>query len=434
MKLHFGGLSAVCALLCLAALGCGDDDNNDSSTSAQGGDGGQGAIGGGGDGGAGATGGAEGGAGGQGGQGGMGACENVLPNITVAPAKLSETGLYADISTQQIAAHAEAFAPQFELWSDGAVKQRWAYLGECEAIDNSDEESWSFPVGTRMWKEFRVGGQLIETRLVHRFGPGDDDYLFASYMWDMNDSDADLVPIGGMQDVKGTSHDIPSELDCRNCHGSHEDAPGGTDAHYLGFDAIQLSHNGAGLNMASLSNDGRLSAPNAAGYTVPGTPIDVAALGYLHANCGNCHNMTGEGVFVPPMDLRIQPGVMMVEQTAAYMDTVNQAGQSFSGVCQGIDRIRGMDVMNSCVHLRMATRDPGVMPQVMMPPLGTEGRRHGRTRRDRSVDRHTTDAVATFEIGSRCRFLRGARTRARARTLRRARENARRRGSVLRPA
>ena len=51
-------------------------------------------------------------------------------------------------------------------------------------IDNSDPDAWEFPVGTRMWKEFVVDGRPVETRMIHRFGPGPDDFVFAAYVWD----------------------------------------------------------------------------------------------------------------------------------------------------------------------------------------------------------------------------------------------------------
>jgi len=103
-------------------------------------------------------------------------CLNSLPSTDELPSTLSETGLFSGA--------ARAFAPRYPLWTDGAEKSRWAYLPECEVIDNSDPDGWVFPVGTRMWKEFSVGGQPVETRMIHRFGPGPDDFLFASYVWD----------------------------------------------------------------------------------------------------------------------------------------------------------------------------------------------------------------------------------------------------------
>src|SRR5262245_54168229 len=85
-------------------------------------------------------GGGAGGAGGQGGSAGAGgSCTPSLAVNTEPPETLSATGLYADIATKELAAYAQPFAPQFLLWSDGADKQRWVYLPECEGtIDTTD--------------------------------------------------------------------------------------------------------------------------------------------------------------------------------------------------------------------------------------------------------------------------------------------------------
>ena len=75
------------------------------------------------------------------------------------------------------------------------MKSRHVYIPKCAKIDTSDMDHWSMPVGTRFWKEFRRDGVLVETRLIHRYGPGPDDWIFASYQWPLNDpSDAMLWP------------------------------------------------------------------------------------------------------------------------------------------------------------------------------------------------------------------------------------------------
>jgi hypothetical protein len=60
----------------------------------------------------------------------------------------------------------------------------------------------------------------------------------------------------------------------------------------LGFSAIQLSSAAAPgeVDVVALAQQGRLTNPPSAVPVVPGTPIEAAALGYLHANCSHCHN------------------------------------------------------------------------------------------------------------------------------------------------
>ncbi len=84
----------------------------------------------------------------------------------VPPAHLVCTGLYADLKNKLIAPGIEGYAPAVSLWSDGAEKQRWISLPPGELIDNSDPNEWSFPVGTKVWKEFSKAGQRVETAHV----------------------------------------------------------------------------------------------------------------------------------------------------------------------------------------------------------------------------------------------------------------------------
>ncbi len=44
----------------------------------------------------------------------------------------------------------------------------WVYLPPGATIDTSNMDEWTFPVGTKFWKEFVVAGVLTETRLLHK--------------------------------------------------------------------------------------------------------------------------------------------------------------------------------------------------------------------------------------------------------------------------
>src|SRR5688572_20546730 len=58
----------------------------------------------------------------------------------VAPALLSETGLYAGEGTTRIDPLNRPFSPQYPLWTDGATKRRWIRLPAGAAIDARSEE------------------------------------------------------------------------------------------------------------------------------------------------------------------------------------------------------------------------------------------------------------------------------------------------------
>ena len=53
---------------------------------------------------------------------------------------------------------------------DGAELGRYLLLPRGTTIDTSVMDQWVFPVGTKSWIEFRVGGKLVETRFLWKQG------------------------------------------------------------------------------------------------------------------------------------------------------------------------------------------------------------------------------------------------------------------------
>src|SRR5260370_4229186 len=127
---------------------------------------------------------------------------------------LAATGLFTGINadgTLKLASGVEPFEPKYALWSDGADKKSWVYLPPGSKIATRHQDHWSFPVGTKFWKEFSISGKRVETRLIERFGPGPNDFLYAAYWWKPNDAgqttDASLArPHDGLPPAHGTPH------------------------------------------------------------------------------------------------------------------------------------------------------------------------------------------------------------------------------------
>lgn len=194
------------------------------------------------------------------------------------PARLSETGLYADLATETLADGVIPYGVRYPLWSDGAAKARFLWLPPGETIDTSDMGAWVFPVGTKAWKAFTRDGVRVETRLLEKTADG---WRMVSYVWREDGRDADVAP-DGLEDAGGTPHDVPSAAQCVECHRGSRDG-------LLGMGALQQS--GPGGALARLAADGRLSdAPAPDGYAPPGDEVTREALGYMHANCGSCHS------------------------------------------------------------------------------------------------------------------------------------------------
>jgi len=285
-------------------------------------------------------------------------CDEVDQSRTqLLPAHLSETGLYADIATGELALGVAPFTPRFPLWSDGSDKQRWLLLPDGAQIDTSNMDEWSFPEGTKVWKQFSLAGVRIETRLLEKRGPTDADWLPLAFVWDPDGQDATAAPLGAI-DARHTDHNVPAAGECLACHG-------GRRSFILGFSALQLADSAAdgALDLGQLVQQGRLSQPPASSPVIPGTPVEVAALGYLHANCSHCHNQTrperhGARCFAPKDNYDFTLAVDRLDAVAAtptYRTVVGQA-------------VEPGDPDGSRLYELVSSR--GMFRQ--MPPLATE--------------------------------------------------------------
>jgi hypothetical protein len=229
------------------------------------------------------------------------------------PATLAETGLFAPGSLSELAPEVQPYSPRYVLWADDAEKERWLYLPPDTQIDSSDMDYWSFPVGTKVWKLFSRNGKKLETRLLWKTETG---WLRVAYAWNDADTEAVAVP-NGQQNVRGTEHDIPNRTACNQCHTGLPDR-------LLGVSAIQLSHSGAGMTLASLIAAGRLSAAPTAPFALPET-TEWNALGYMHANCGHCHNPRSDAYDKVDLDLWLRTAQLSAAaDTESYKTTVSQ--------------------------------------------------------------------------------------------------------------
>lgn len=245
--------------------------------------------------------------------------------VLTGPQKLSETGLYQDIVTRTLSPGVITFAPRFELWSDGAQKSRFLLLPDGQSIDTTTMDAWTFPVGTKAWKEFVRDGVLVETRLLWKVNEGPRGWFEMAYVWTPDGTEAFAAP-DGVQNANGTAHDVPSQLGCRNCHL-------GVNDELIGVSALQLSRPGAGDGgLGDWALAGRLSQPPPGEYDVPGVGAIQPALGYLHGNCSHCHRAGNALALKKKLRLQIYTTDAAPEQTGAYLTTLNaKASHLFEG-------------------------------------------------------------------------------------------------------
>ena len=212
------------------------------------------------------------------------------------------------------------FTPRYPLWSDGMDKRRWLHLPAGTAIDKADADAWDFPRGARAWKEFSRDGKRLETRFIERLADGSWRYL--TYAWNASGTAATLAPEEGIPE-----RGIPSRADCLACH---EGAP----VPILGYSAVQLA----------------TSLP--------------PALGYLHGNCGHCHNDAA----LPALDLTLQQRSADPKASAArtYASLVGHASRFRPHGAANAQRLVAGHPEQSVLISRMKSRDP----LTRMPPLG----------------------------------------------------------------
>jgi hypothetical protein len=309
------------------------------------------------------------------GGGGGGPVGTPTPTSPPSGERLSATGLY-NPGSKEVRAGIRPWTPQYPLWSDAGVKRRFIFLPPGTQIDTRDMDRWVFPVGTKIWKEFSYQGRRVETRLIEKVAasaaPG--SWTYKAFQWLPDESDAILASGDGVKDASpttfGTTHDIPSAGECLGCHSRGGDG-------VLGFEALQLSGDVDPLVLPDgqrLPGDVTLddlvsaalvtTAPARAPRIVSESAIGRWSMGFLHANCGNCHNPQGPAASTGLL-LRHESGVTRERDEATYATAVNQLMAVYH---RGTYRISGGSPDDSLLLVRMNTRVVGDQ----MPPSGTK--------------------------------------------------------------
>jgi len=290
------------------------------------------------------------------------------------PVTLAETGLCVDAACATINSDIREYKPQYELYSDGSTKRRWIYLPPGTTIDTTDMNHWKYPVGTKLWKEFTRGTTRVETRYITKLLADDStpgSWFYASFEWNPAQTATTLAsPGSGVPNANGTQHDIPSRANCRRCH---EQVPG----RVLGFQAISLDFSAptGNLDLADAIGLNLLSMPPTAPATGPyfpfpaaATAVDKTAFGYLHANCGGCHNPSSSvySGLTSNMDLRLDVtklGSVAVIPARATTRNVNGTVGGLTG--------RLVDTTTPADSVMLVRMSSTVFP-TKMPEIGTE--------------------------------------------------------------
>jgi uncharacterized repeat protein (TIGR03806 family) len=232
------------------------------------------------------------------------------------PQRLSETGCFVPANPTVAVAGMIAYDVNEPLWSDGAAKSRWLALPQATRIRVGADGDFELPIGSVLAKEFRLGGERVETRLFVRHEDG--GWAGYSYAWNLQQTEAFLLEGGEQRSFPAGVWTYPSREQCMSCHTY---AAGYT----LGLEIAQLNRHHYYPRTARTANQldtfehiGLLEAP------LPAPPrqlpflsrnsLNDAARGYLHANCSGCHRFRGGTT----MDLRAASTVAQLKACNVY--------------------------------------------------------------------------------------------------------------------
>ena len=257
------------------------------------------------------------------------------PANTAFPRRLSETGLFSDVTKLAPAPGVVAYQPAAEMWSDYAGAQRHLGVPGTNVIVTAEGRQtiagkmWDWPTNTVFTRTLTLEQQRgkpatarrVETQMLHYDGQAWNGYTFR---WNKEQTDADLVPAAGTNDTftmtdaaaPGGRREIPwrflGRTECVRCHQCWANDTLSFNWLQLGTSLSPSDGERAGVRgrlevseLQRLANLGLLRIKN------PPRPrdqlhlvdpydssqsLDARARSWLHINCSGCHRFNGGGV------------------------------------------------------------------------------------------------------------------------------------------
>lgn len=314
------------------------------------------------------------------------------------PRKLSETGLFASTKDHQVAPGVIPYSVNAELWSDGAIKERFLAIpgtGQIE-LDGVNypqpapgaDPGWRFPHDAVLVKTFALelepgnpgSRRRLETRILHhKKMPGTEEYgdqfwRGYTYVWNDDQTDAELLDAGGLDrtytvrdpaapgGMRQQTWHFPSRAECTLCHTM-------AAKYALGLSTLQMNrdHNYDGVVANQLATWAHLGLftkplprppeqlPRLVDYRDASQELHLRARSYLHANCAHCHRKWGGG------NAEFQTLALLPVQDMGVLET--RPGQGTLGVTDARIVVPG-DPARSLLAFRMQKMGLGRMPHV----------------------------------------------------------------------
>lgn len=287
------------------------------------------------------------------------------------PDLLSDTGCVDPGNITQAYAGLLPYDLNAPFWSDGAAKDRYIGLPNNTTITIDNNDDWTFPEGTVIVKNFRLNGNLVETRHLMRHPDG--VWAGYTYEWNAAQTQATRVVGGKTVNINGQDWIFPSSAECDQCHTSAANFALGPETAQLNRDFTYAETGRTDNQLETIDHVMMFSAP------LSGTPASLPALAdpedtnasldgraraYLHSNCAGCHQ-PGGGTSLG-MDLRYQTALA---QTGAC-DVAPVTGDL--GIANARIIAPGSSA-SSVLSERMNRRDVNAMPPVGSNLVDTTG-------------------------------------------------------------
>lgn len=221
-------------------------------------------------------------------------------NIDEFPQLLSETGCFSQTSTGvEVDDALVPYDVASSLYTDGAEKNRWMAIPDESEITVTESGDFIYPVGSVLIKEFLLGGEKIETRLLMKNDI--DTWNGYTYEWNETQTEAHLLPSGKTVVTEGIHYQIPNRVQCQNCHNSSINGAIGPEFVQLNFET-EYKDGVKENQIAYLTDIGYLesSAIDKINELTVLPDYHDAAIeneqrvgSFVHSNCAYCHNPTG---------------------------------------------------------------------------------------------------------------------------------------------
>jgi len=286
------------------------------------------------------------------------------------PETIECTGLYTNVQANEIAPGIRQYAPAIPLWADTADKMRWIYLPPGTTIDASDPNEWTFPVGTKFWKEFSRDGVRVETRMFQKVMS--NYWVRTTYAWK---ADLTTAAISPGEDIPwgtdGGVYHIPTPDECDQCHNGRND-------HIMGFEQVDMGLTGAtGLTLEQLVAEKLITPPPAlTKLTVgdDGTGVAAFPMEWLHINCGvSCHNDNSNSTaYGASQRLRLDPTLLDGGSSVDFDTRTTTIGVLANNpMWNGDMRIDPGDPAQSLLVTLISNRGTDNPAAYQMPPIAT---------------------------------------------------------------